>query len=237
VLLGVRGLWLLRELLLCVQELLTRCQCVQDCNQIVDLQGVQFPAGLQELHLVRLRAAAAVAVVSPFCFACFVLLGVRGLWLLRELLLCVRELLTRCRFVQMDNQIVDLQGVQFPVGLQVLALVSLRAAAAVAVVSPFCFSCFVLLGVRGLWLLGVLLLCVRELLTRYGRVQDRNQIVDLQGVKFPAGLQELHLVSLRDTAAVAVVSPFCFACFVLLGVRNLWLLGVLLLCVRELLTR
>jgi hypothetical protein len=40
-------------------------------------------------------AAAAVAVVSPFFPACFVLLGVRGLWLLRVLLLCVRELLTR----------------------------------------------------------------------------------------------------------------------------------------------
>jgi hypothetical protein len=107
--------------------LLTRCRCVQDRNQIVDLQGVQFPAGLQELVLVSLRDAAAVAVVSPFCFACFVLLVVRGLWLLRELLLCVRELLTRCRRVQMDNHIVDLQGVQFPAGLQELALVSLRA--------------------------------------------------------------------------------------------------------------
>jgi hypothetical protein len=40
-------------------------------------------------------AAAAVAVGFPF-FMCFVLLGVRGLWLLRVLLLCVRELLTRC---------------------------------------------------------------------------------------------------------------------------------------------
>jgi hypothetical protein len=63
---------------------------------IVDLQGVQFPAGLQVLNLVSLRAAAAVAVVSPFFLRVFVLLGVRGLWLLREFLLFVRELLTRC---------------------------------------------------------------------------------------------------------------------------------------------
>jgi uncharacterized membrane protein YqhA len=63
----------------------------------------------------------------------------------------------------------------------------------------------VLLGVRGLWLLGVLLLCVRELLTRCRRVQSYNQIVDLQGVQFPAGLQVLDLVSLRAVDAVAVV--------------------------------
>ena len=66
-LLGVRGLWLLRVLLLCVRELLTRCRRVQDCNQIVDLQGVQFPAGLRTLNLVSLHAAAAVAVCFLFC--------------------------------------------------------------------------------------------------------------------------------------------------------------------------
>ena len=54
----------------------------------------------------------------------------QGLLLLRVLLLCERELLTRCRCAQYDNQIVDLQGVQFPTGLQALDLVSLRAAAA-----------------------------------------------------------------------------------------------------------
>ena len=52
-------LLLLRVLLLCERELLTRCRCAQDGNRIVDLQGVQFPARLQFLHLVSLRAAAA----------------------------------------------------------------------------------------------------------------------------------------------------------------------------------
>ena len=93
-LLGVRGLWLLRVLLLRARELLTRHRCVQDRNQIVDLQGVQFPAGLMELHPVSLSAAAAVAdgfrVICVFCAA------VRaGFWLLRLLLLRARELLTR----------------------------------------------------------------------------------------------------------------------------------------------
>jgi hypothetical protein len=73
-------------------------------------------------------------------------MGVRGLWLLCVLPLCVRELLTRCRYAQYDNQIVDLQGLQFPAGFQTLFLVSLRAAAAVAVGFPF-FVCCVLLGV------------------------------------------------------------------------------------------
>ena len=59
----MQGLLLLRVMLLCERELLTRCRCAQDGNQIVDLQGVQFPAGLQQLSLVSLRAAAA-AVVS-----------------------------------------------------------------------------------------------------------------------------------------------------------------------------
>jgi hypothetical protein len=63
----MQGLLLLRVLLLCERELLTRCRCVQFGNQIVDLQGVQFPAGLRELSLVSLRAAAA-AVWSVFFF-------------------------------------------------------------------------------------------------------------------------------------------------------------------------
>ena len=60
-------LLLLRVLLLCERELLTRCRCAQYDNQIVDLQGVQFPAGLQRLSLVSLRTAAA-AVWSVFFF-------------------------------------------------------------------------------------------------------------------------------------------------------------------------
>ncbi len=55
----MQGLLLLRVMLLCERELLTRCRCAQFDNQIVDLQGVQFPAGLQHLYLVSLRAAAA----------------------------------------------------------------------------------------------------------------------------------------------------------------------------------
>jgi hypothetical protein len=70
-------------------------------------------------------------------------------------------------------------------------------------------------GVQGLLLLRVLLLCGRELLTRCRRAQGRNQIVDLQGVEFPAGLHDLSVVSLR--AAAAAVCSFCFVlfCFVL----------------------
>ena len=55
----MQGLLLLRVMLLRERELLTRCRCAQGYNQIVDLQGVQFPTGLQELYLVSLRAAAA----------------------------------------------------------------------------------------------------------------------------------------------------------------------------------
>jgi hypothetical protein len=68
----MQGLLLLRVLLLCERELLTRCRCVQAGNDIVDLQGVQFPAGLQELSLVSLRAAAVWSVfffVLMFCGA------------------------------------------------------------------------------------------------------------------------------------------------------------------------
>ncbi len=55
----MQGLLLLRVMLLCERELLTRCRCAQGLNQIVNLQGVQFPSGLRQLYLVSLRAAAA----------------------------------------------------------------------------------------------------------------------------------------------------------------------------------
>jgi hypothetical protein len=63
----MQGLLLLRVLLLCERELLTRCRCAQYGNQIVGLQGVQFPAGLQILDLVSLRAAAAAVWSVFFC--------------------------------------------------------------------------------------------------------------------------------------------------------------------------
>ena len=60
------------------------------------------------------------------------------------------------------NRIVSLQGVQFPPGIGLLVLVSLRGAAA-AVGSVF-LSCFVQRGLRVPRVL--LLLCARELLAR-----------------------------------------------------------------------
>ncbi len=63
----MQGLLLLRVLLLCEQELLTRCRFAQGDNQIVDLQGVQFPAGLESLFLVSLRTAAAAVWSVCFC--------------------------------------------------------------------------------------------------------------------------------------------------------------------------
>jgi hypothetical protein len=64
----MQGLLLLRVLLLCERELLTRCRCAQDGNQIVDLQGVDFTAmpGLEMLTIVSLHAAA--AAVCSFLF-------------------------------------------------------------------------------------------------------------------------------------------------------------------------
>jgi hypothetical protein len=82
----MHGLLLLRVMLLCERELLTRCRCAQYDNQIVDLQGVQFPSGLQELSLVSLRTAAA-AVWSVFVFV--LMFCVKDYFFFSKLLICI----------------------------------------------------------------------------------------------------------------------------------------------------
>ena len=57
----------------------------------MDIQGVQFPPGLQNLNLVSLRGAA--AAVGSVSLSCFVQRGLRVPRVL--LLLCARELLAR----------------------------------------------------------------------------------------------------------------------------------------------
>lgn len=58
-----------RAVIVCALELLTQWRCAQGANQIVNLQGANFPDSIRQLSLVSLRAV--VVAVDLFRFRTF----------------------------------------------------------------------------------------------------------------------------------------------------------------------